>query len=117
MRGITKRIPENIFCYSSIDWQHGGNSQEIFHWFSWLMEVNLKPGGIQDAGFLEEGGHNQIGKCLVKPYIHQLAALITQLRVAHGTHSYQRLSKYWAHVCFSKVFKGKKEKKKKEEKG
>lgn len=43
VRELQNSIPENIFFATPVlIWQHGENSQEIFHWFSWLMEVNLK---------------------------------------------------------------------------
>lgn len=44
------------------------------------------------------------------------AALFIQLCVVYGTHSRQGLSKYWAQVLLSKVFKGKIKRKKKKKK-
>lgn len=61
-------------------------------------------------GFQTKSERNVSGKSPA----HVSAAHIIQLCVMHGTHSQQRLSKYWAQVLLFKVFTGQKKEKKRE---
>jgi len=66
---------------------------------------------VSGRGFQTKSERNVSGKSPT----HVSAALIIQLCVMHGTHSQQRLSKYWAQgTAFQGLYRTEKRKKKRE---
>lgn len=117
MRELQNSIPENIFLLLQYWLATWWNSQEIFHWFSWLMEVNWNKQVESGCRLLEEGFTNKLESQSVDiSPAHNSAPLTVQLCVLPPGHTHYALVNTGPKVLLFKVFKRKMKKKKQEKK-